>query len=87
MEWGKMMREVYRVFKKRSEEQMDHETRISPEQFDDLPALHVENGHPVAGEEEVALADDAVGLGQVIDHPGQAVVCRIEKADPLVFLR
>ena len=56
-ELGRMIHEVYRVFKKRLEEQQNEEIKISPEQYGLLHAISVK-------EEEVIQKDMAEMMGK-----------------------
>lgn len=68
MEWGKMMREVYRAFKKRSEEQMDPEIRISPEQFGILHAIYVMEREVIQQELAEILGKDKSVILRMVDN-------------------
>lgn len=62
------MREVYRAFKKRSEEQVDQETRISPEQFGVLHSICVLEEDVIQQDLAEMMGKDKSAILRMIDN-------------------
>lgn len=72
MDLGRMMHEIFRVFKKRIENQENDEVRLSPEQFSLLHALSLK-------EEEVIQKDMAEMMGKDKSAVLRIIDCLEEK--------
>lgn len=64
---GKMMREVYRAFKKRAEEQQNQEIRLSPEQFSILHAISLKEDDVIQKDLAELMGKDKSAILRLID--------------------
>ncbi|MCX6224880.1 MAG: MarR family winged helix-turn-helix transcriptional regulator [Bacteroidia bacterium] len=67
MDLGKMMHEVFRVFKKRSDEQIDDEIKISTEQFSLLHAITLKEEDVIQKDMAELMGKDKSAILRLID--------------------